>query len=57
MIQLSSEIIIIFESLMYQYHPSINKLKNLVKRKNFSLLEIDFCTPTLSRESFRNKKC
>ena len=51
-----SKNLIIFESLMYQYHPSINKLKNLVKRKNFSLLEIDFCTPTLSRESFKNKK-
>lgn len=48
--------LIIFESLMYQYHPSINKLKKLVNIRDFSLLEIDFCTPNLSRESFRNKK-
>lgn len=52
----NSKKLIIFESLMYQYHPSIKVIQKLIKKNKFKLIEIDFLVPTLKRKNFRNSK-
>jgi len=52
----SSKKLIIFESLMYQYHPCIKEIQKLIKKNRYKLLEIDFLVPTLKRKNFRNSR-
>ena len=51
-----SKKLIILESLMYQYHPSLKEIKKLIKKNKYELLEIDFLIPKLKRNNFRNNK-
>ena len=47
-----SKKLIILESLMYQYHPSLKEIKKLIKKNKYELLEIDFLIPKLKRNNF-----